>query len=114
MVVVDDLKVLHCDDPTCATSTTETVDSAAEVGYHLSMALDATGNPVIAYQGFTTDDLKVALCHDPGCADATLVVLDSEGVTGLWTSVALDAAGNPVVAYFDDTDDVLRLAALMR
>ncbi|MCJ7724977.1 MAG: hypothetical protein MUP76_01110, partial [Acidimicrobiia bacterium] len=111
--VDDDLKVVHCDDPTCATSTINTVDSTDEVGSDLAMALNAVGNPVISYYDITHGDLKLALCHDPDCSDATVVVLQSGGDTGKWTSLTLDVAGNPIVAYFDDENDELRLAALM-
>jgi hypothetical protein len=101
-----DLKVLHCNDPNCAggDDSITAPDSAGQVtAAQTSLALDASGFPVVSYFDSNTNDLKVLHCNDPNCAggDESIVSPVTYGVVGMFSSLALDSSGFPVVSYRD-------------
>ncbi|MCW5876165.1 MAG: sortase [Anaerolineales bacterium] len=108
------LKLARCGDPTCNTVTVTTVEAggAGNVGQHTSIALDALGNPVIAYHDEDNGTLKLVHCANPTCATphSSMNVVDSTGANvGPGVSLVLNASGIPVISYRAN-NDALRLA----
>ena len=99
-----DLKILHCNDPNCAggDEAIESPDTADQVGWFTSLALDSDGFPVVSYFDSSNGDLKLLHCNDPNCAggDESITSPDT-GNIALGTSLALDSQGYPVVSYRD-------------
>ena len=82
-----DLRLVHCDDPGCTgTESVQIIDGIEEVGYHTSLALDSSGNPVISYTDGTNGDLKLAHCTNPNCVPdltyAPTILTESSGDDG--------------------------------
>jgi hypothetical protein len=83
----------------------------ADAGQHSSLALNADGNPVIAYMGIPQEVLKVAVCSDRSCARApTDTVVDATHGVGAYASLELNASGFPVIAYSAGFPSHLKLA----
>jgi uncharacterized repeat protein (TIGR01451 family) len=95
-----DLKVAHCQDVACATSTKQTIDSAGDVGRHTSIAIGADGRGIISYLDATNARLKVAHCNDVACSGAATVTLTNVGSAGAGTDIAI-AGGIPTIAFRD-------------
>jgi len=107
-----DLRLLHCGNPTCTSgNTTTSADSSqtTSTGLYSSLALDASGKPIVSYFEVPHDQLKVLHCNNPSCSSYGATFADPGSILGLYTSIALDASGFPVVSYFDQTNGDLKV-----
>ena len=87
----------------------ETVDGLGDedVGYFVSLALDADDHPHISYQDVTNLNLRYAYYDG---STWHIEVVDSGLRVGYHTSLALDSAGHPHIAYYDDGENTLNYA----
>ena len=98
--------------------TNVTVEAAGSVGRDTSIAVDASGDPMISYRDYGNEDLKFAICDlsasvNGNCdqtIDWSLVTVDAARSVSSDTSLALDAEGDPMISYYDDTNGDLRFA----
>ncbi|NDJ36338.1 MAG: hypothetical protein GYB64_16915 [Chloroflexi bacterium] len=100
------LRLALCDNPTCSSAITRTLDTV-DILPVTAVTLDSAGNPVVAYaqDNFIESSLVLAVCDDPTCATWSNNVLEvSSGPFHTDIDLALDSAGNPVISYVLDTD----------
>jgi hypothetical protein len=71
------------------------------------LAVNAAGNPRIAYFDDTHDDLKYTWWDGAAWQYQTV---DSFGEVGLHPSMVLDSSGNPHISYYDITNQELKYA----
>ena len=76
-----DLKVAHCNDAACSSSTITTVDSGGDVGKCTSIAIGGDGLPLIAYYDATNQREKIAHCGDDGCVTFALITRNNVGAS---------------------------------
>lgn len=106
-----DLKVAHCDDAYCSSSTVTTLDdSPANAGLYTSVTIGSDGLGLISYYDATNGDLKVAHCLDVACAGVELRTLDSTGDAGEYSAVTIGSDGLPLISYHDATNGDLKVA----
>src|SRR5262249_31906174 len=75
-------------------SATKIIDNTGhDVGATLSLALDPTGKPSVAYYDATLGDLEYARFDGKQFKVSTL---DSKNIVGQFPSLAFDSSGNPV------------------
>jgi len=87
-----------------------TLDSVGVVGQHTSIAIGASGQPVVSYYDATKADLKIIDCGDASCTSPTIRTIDSTGVVGQYSSLVIDLDGHPVLSYYDATNQNLKYA----
>ncbi len=112
----DDLYLTRCGDAACDAAFLTPIDTTGNVGQFTSLALDASGKPVIAYFNLSKEDLKLVHCGVQTCASGNVLsTVDSVdgGAVGTFTSLVLNSMGNPVISYYDynvTSDSVLKIA----
>ncbi|NDJ33819.1 MAG: hypothetical protein GYB64_04090, partial [Chloroflexi bacterium] len=79
-------------------------------GEHVSMVLDSSGSPVIAYYDPVDSDLEFIHCGDPLCNTMTTRTLASAGLVGMYASIQLDSSDRPRIAYQDSTNNAVKIA----
>ena len=110
----DRIKLLRCDDPNCTgtESITRPDPSAFLLNHSTSVAVDADGNPVIAYALWAPQyAIRIVHCNDPNCAgdDESITTHDSFAAA---PSLTLDTGGNPVVAYYRSASQIFSTGTL--
>jgi len=107
----EELKVLHCGNPTCTSGNDLTPVDTGFVGYDTSLAVGADGQPVVSYLDGPNGDLKVLHCGNAACTSGNQATVVDPGpvVVATDTSVATGADGLPVVSYYDSDDGDLRI-----
>jgi hypothetical protein len=105
------LKVAHCSNLACTTSTKYTLDNSANVGYYTSITINNDGLGLISYlDASPNDNLKVAKCLNVLCSAATITTLDIPGGTGYHSSITTGPDGFGLIAYFTFTNYDLKVA----
>lgn len=99
------LKFVRCGDPNCsAANAFQNVDVSPSVGSNTSMALDATGNPVISYYDNANHDLKVArLGEDVTAPKVTLNQAAAQADPTSISPITFTAVFNEPVTGFNST-----------
>ena len=101
------LRVMHCNDVNCAggDESDELADGGSvQSGARISLTLDASGFPIVAYakatgNGFTA--LGILHCDDANCAPGgDSIQTPASGDRIVSPSLVLDNSGSPVVAYY--------------
>jgi hypothetical protein len=82
-------------------------NSGDDVGHYLSLSLDQTGKPSIAYFDSTDTDLIYANFKAGAWRSS---VVDAAGTTGSFASLAFDKKNLPCIAYYKQTGGDLRFA----
>jgi hypothetical protein len=104
-----DLKVAHCSNVACTSSTNTTLDSTGFVGYESSITIGTDGLGLISYWDNSNDNLKVAHCSNVVCTSSTNTAIDT-GTVGQWTSITIGTDGFGLVSYYETTNDDLKVA----
>ncbi|MBJ29671.1 MAG: hypothetical protein CMB61_06435 [Euryarchaeota archaeon] len=89
------------------TVTTDIDTSSNYMAWSNSIAVDAEGNPHIAYFDYNYGDLEYTYCTTT-CSSASSWIkqtLDSSGVVGEYADIALDQYGQVHVSYYNDSSD---------
>jgi hypothetical protein len=94
-----DLKVAHCRDVYCTSSTSVTADHGGHVGWRTSMTVGGDGLGVVSEYDITNRDLKLAHCSNLACSTATNTTVDAFDDVGARSSVATGTDGLPLISY---------------
>ncbi|MBB5872782.1 putative regulator of Ras-like GTPase activity (Roadblock/LC7/MglB family) [Allocatelliglobosispora scoriae] len=94
-----DLKVAHCRDAYCTTSTLITADTGGHTGWRSSITIGGDGLGVISYHDITNRDLKVAHCTNLACSAATAALIDGFDDVGTRSSITVGPDGLPLIGY---------------
>lgn len=104
------LKVAHCDDIECSTSTITTLDATGNVGKFPSITVGPDGMAAISYYDQTNGALKLAVCANVACSTAALMTVDNNNNVGQYSSIAIGEFGKLAISYYDATSFDLKLA----
>lgn len=107
------LRVTHCGNVSCtANNVSTTIDGAPNpVGPYTSIAIAATGLPIISHWSSSAQALRVTYCTTAACTSAVSTTVDdpANAVAGLFTSIAIGADGLPVISHWTDLTNTLRV-----
>lgn len=105
------LKVYDCADAACSSGTVRILDEGDgnRVGGYTSIAVRASGNPIISYWDESAENLKLFDCTNAACSSGAVRILDDGGRVGRYTSIAVGASGNPIISYLDVSNGALKV-----
>jgi hypothetical protein len=96
----DDLRIVHCNDATCSSSTATTLDSTGNVGRYPSVTVGSDGFGLASYLDTTNGSLKTAHCTNLACTTFTIAtIVSGPNVADDVTSVAVGTDGLGLVSY---------------
>jgi hypothetical protein len=97
------LKIAHCHDIRCATTTVSTISGVGEVDMAGGVVVGSDGLGLIVYHD-VSDDLAVEVghCNDVDCSSLSASIVDAlPGNVQSMPSIALGTDGYGLIAYFD-------------
>jgi hypothetical protein len=98
----NDLRIVHCNDATCSSSTSTVLDSAGTVGRYPSVTVGSDGFGLVSYLDTTNGNLKTAHCTNLACTSfATATIVASGSVADDFTSINVGSDGLGVVSFVD-------------
>jgi len=105
------LRVIHCEDVACSSSTSHIVDDIAEnVAVFSSITIGSDGLPIVAHENLTAKNLRVSHCNDVVCTSAlTTIVDDPADLVGREPAITIGTDGFAIISHFDDTVKGLRI-----
>jgi hypothetical protein len=101
------LKYSRRDAGSSTWSTIQTIDSAANVGSFVSLAINGQGRPAVAYYDPHNADLKFAQFNG---TDWDVAVVDSQFTTGYYPSLKFDDLNHPAITYYSKSGGSLKFA----
>lgn len=107
------IKVAHCEDSACGTSSRYTVDAPSRGALNPSLTIGGDGLGLIAYQSNVDlrDDIAVAHCDDVVCSTATLNTVEEDANAHLARgAITRGADGLGLISYFDRTNQEVNVA----
>jgi hypothetical protein len=96
-----DLKVAHCADMACSTSTANTIASTGNVGLYTSLTIGSDGLGLVSFRDASAATLDVAHCSNLACSSANVATVDASGIEGEYSAITLGADGLGVISYYD-------------
>jgi hypothetical protein len=109
------LKVLKCGNLACSAGNVDSeVDNFAnQVGAYTSIAVPATGLPLISYYDETAATLKLFRCANSACTTGIATTIDDSfpflNDVGKYSSLEIAGDGRGVISYFDETAGTLKV-----
>jgi collagen triple helix repeat protein len=99
---INGLRIVHCNDAACSSSTATTLDSVGSVGHYPSVTVGSDGFGLVSYLDTTNGNLKTAHCTNLACTGYTIATIVSSGVVADdYTSVNVGTDGLGLVSYVD-------------
>lgn len=106
------LKLARCNDVSCSTSTTYTVDDSELVGGGVRMAVPGDQKAVMVYFDAANSAIKYARCtaSDYSCSlkNINTVVTVAE-TPGIGLAIAINSDGNPIISFRNNTTGILKV-----
>lgn len=105
------LKLAYAQSGDAHTWNVSEVDSSLQSGWHNSLALDASGNPLIAYYEASNKVLMFAAADSSTPPfNFTATAVDTSGQVGQYCSLGVDENGQYHISYYDEANRDLKYA----
>jgi len=111
-VDAQELRIAHCDDPTCATATIRVASDYGDSGQFSSIAIGSDDLPIISFFEATEGALRAVHCSDLLCDEKVNWIPDPDlnDVVGIGSSIAIAPDGYPMIAYTNIDADLVMVA----